>query len=469
MNNTIKLKSGYEIIYDDFEIDVDRMRVKLTCQFNNGNNKSYFNDAQEKQLVDNDAFELEYHGEKYSGVIIGSEIGYCGNLSTGIFSIEFIVKLEMDMDNYKNASKIRYVIPCEPDSSVVFRKFLKSHDGHSCSRECSVFVVNERTWLFKKAYRGDMGYVSYDMLLGHEKPTSYGYLLETDIEGNIDFESLNKEATHICHLLGFAVGKILMWESVWAEDAVRNTLVKMGNDFSSLGNNAKLSICCFDKGYNYSDPVEFVEAAWQEYFRDPNWWRITLLWFIHRWRSDAIEVQKLIEGILLDRICRKLLVTVLETSQGMAIPPKDSFRKIVNSHLKDSLNQLKAVPNDLAEDVAPFDTLLHAWVANPAYVEEISSMVEYAGGHLSESDKNDLELRHGFAHNGEATHAISNLLEYDALVSKYCLAIIMGMLGYSGYFRTNFKHFEVKSVLPNAGRLKLSRIVQLANCYGPQP
>lgn len=84
MNNTIKLKSGYEIIYDDFEIDVDRMRVKLTCQFNNGNNKSYFNDAQEKQLVDNDAFELEYHGEKYSGVIIGSEIGYCGNLSTGI-------------------------------------------------------------------------------------------------------------------------------------------------------------------------------------------------------------------------------------------------------------------------------------------------------------------------------------------------------------------------------------------------
>lgn len=150
MNNTIKLKSGYEIVYNDFKIDVERMRLKLSCQFANGNNKAYFNDAQEKDLIDNDPFELEYCGKKYSGVIIGSEIGYSGNLLTGAFCIEFIVKLGIDMHNYKYPSKIRYVIPCEHDSNIVFRKSLKSRDRSYCSRECSVFVVNERTWLFKK-------------------------------------------------------------------------------------------------------------------------------------------------------------------------------------------------------------------------------------------------------------------------------------------------------------------------------
>lgn len=469
MKNIIKLKSGYEIVYDDFELDTDGSRLRLICQIDKGSNRDYFNDCQKKQLVENDPFDLEYDGKKYSGIIVGAGMRFNGDFRTSTIYITFNVELNVVAHDCIHDAKIMYVIPCELDSDICFREFIAPIDKKFHSRECSVFTVDNRTWRLKKAYRRGNGYASCDMLASMPIQEAVGYILETDAEDNEDIEALSKQATHICHLFGFAGGRILMWKSVWVVDGMMISLLKLGNNISSQSNRAKPSVCCHDARVRYYDPVDFIEQAWQEYYRDPAWWRVTMLWFSYRWNSDAIEVQKLIEGILLDRVCRKLIVTVVETCSGVGVPLEESFRKIAEKRLKNYFDPAKTAPITSSTDATAFNQLIDKWVNGPRYVEYISSTIEYAGGSVPQQDKDDLELRNGFAHNGEASKPIVDIFSYDGTISKYCIAIIMGMLGYKGVFRTNFSNFDVGSVLPNYDRLKLSTIHQLAQQYAARP
>lgn len=335
----------------------------------------------------------------------------------------------------------------------------------SVSLDKTPFIVKNKNWCFRDAYTPQLEAKGIKYPYNMEKSkkgTKAGTFLEVDYSSADELRELKKIANSICKLTGFAYGKNIAWTSSWIKDG--ETLVF--DSYSVFAEPSKIAesfIVSNGQGGRGFCVEKFIDCVFDEFDRLDDWWSVTLHWFLLAKESHVIELHKMVEGMLFDRLTNQILSSVVLEATGLNLEDyttQNQITKNIKPPLERKLNLAYSLHID-SESVAFMD-MCSEWIKNPTYITKIKSILKYAGLTISSIEEDELKKRHKLVHCGDLSIAVNDVLEYDSRITKLCLLILLSMLGYGDSFNTRIKKHVVSKELPNWERLRLCNIEKMA-------
>lgn len=460
MTQEIKLKSGITINCDAIDVDYENGSLRLYCEISKNAKKTYYDFINSEKNVHNDEFTFLFNNLKYEAklkTLLGVEVS--NHSAYHVISMMVETKIS-DAKKYHN---ILFYIPSTSDRRLQY--------------EQNEMLINGRKWHFKPAILQSEKILPWDMVKEGGGWSHIGYFLEVDLSDAHSDDEPVVDVNHICNLLSFACGKRFDWSSSFAR--CDGKLIYIASNGKFKGEREKRVIPIIRSGndnrYWSYDPINFVRQAADSYFSDPEWWRITIEWFINMRSYNIIEISKLIEGMLLDRLKRKFLLACIgESVMSPPINADDNFEKIIRR------KQL-VIAQGKTTDEQDLSKLLRGWKDGYVdatgkhqngyeYVNSIKLLVEYAGGSLDNAECASIKYRHRLAHNGDIElFPISDLemrymevVQYDTSVSLIVYSLLLAAFGYSGYFNTTFGIGCVSKTLPAYNRVSFPFVRSIA-------
>lgn len=363
-------------------------------------------------------------------------------------------------DNHTEFESISFFIP------YVKCRHKQSARNHSngwavCKSE---MTFGGRKWVFMDAYDNGHAYpVAYEMT---DKGNQLcGTLIETTPSQFSDFSEIRHHVFHLCTMLGFAMGKAHMWISAWG---IKGTdvhfITASGHTFNPANTSNAIIYYGDDQHRCVVSPVEFVDGACKEFYTNAEWWQVTLNWVINGNSACTIEVTKLIDFVLLDRVTSKIfaLITKSALQTDLEIYTSNSkIRKYIGIPLETKIKKLNT--KLFTTEEREFITMCKTWAHSPNYMTKVKAICEFAGLKLTTKEEQQIEMRNNLVHQGRLQLAINQVMNYATKTTSFTRALILASLGYNGYFAAYSKRPAVTEVFPFADRLRLSNIERLAS------
>lgn len=418
-----------------------------------------------------EVINMVYNGREYI-VTLGMYVSCTMRLEAPLplmFWITTLVrKVELKSKELGRDAKLLYYIPFI-DVGVLNKISRNSAAGQSI--DYTIFMYNNREWILRHAYPNgdDGGYTIFDYLTTGVSKTD-GIFLQTQL-GNSTLEELNAEMHQMCYLLSFVYGKDTWWQSLWHDDESNVAFLMLEEGLTSNPSDCFAVTCHDPSGINAdrANPVDFIKAAQDEYLKDYDWWRQTLYWYTNASSVRTLEVQKMMESMLLDRVSHKIFSIIVDESLQKNLDNFPTAKDIKNTNkgiCKDFMKKV-ASAKKLAktQEERDFVKMCKKWIKNPHYANKIEYIFEFAGKKIEKDDFKRLKERHNLMHRGvlSITGNPNEVKLYVIIISEYCLSMMLSLIGYYDYYLAFAKPYKVDKLLPDCRRLKLSNIRALAH------
>lgn len=460
MFQNLKLKGDAKITFKQGYYDVEKQEIELHFPYTGDNNRfieqnsNGFDLHKEKVCI-----QFEWDNQQFSAYLFS--LVRENTILDGTSPVHHTIFRVCDVkckEDIPDECRLLFFIP-----NVKFHMRLgipRRNASFGGETDRTPFVYNNRQWQFRKAY-----YVSdskktpypYDLIETNNKQ-QVGIFLETIKTSSEDIDAIEVDAKEICTLASLAQGCHSCWKTLWY---IQNSEIKLCN-YSNLVtndfNNSKPTIVLNE--YDCSDPCEFIQNAETEYKQNPEWWRLTIVWYVNGRIYNVIEINKMIESMLFDRITAKIfsIITYEALNEDLTAIKPSEFKKKIHNPLIGKTNN----PNVQSVEDKDFLGMCRIWLQGDAYIGKIKAILTYIGVTIGSNEEQELLKRHDIMHRGELLESLDKVMEYDDRISKLCLLLILPLLGYGGTFITRNKHYNVATEAPQWERLRLSLIQEKA-------
>lgn len=361
--------------------------------------------------------------------------------------------------NYADFESVSFFIPyvnCRHRQSAT-----NCSNGWSLCK--SEITFGGKKWAFKDAYNNGHGYpIPYEM--SDDENQRCGTLIETETNQFSSFEEIRSHAFHLCTMFGFALGKTHMWLSAWGiNETGVHFLAASGYDVNRANNINAIIYYGDDQHRCVLSPVDYVDEICNEFYENSQWWQITLNWILNENQAHTVELTKLVEFVLLDRITSKIFAIISSVALNVDLENYTSNSEIkdyIGKPLSTKINRINM--KKLTSEERDFVVMCWAWANNPQYMTKIKSICAFAGLALTSKQEQQIKERNHLVHQGRIQLAINQVMKYATETTSLVRALTLASIGYNGYFAAYSERPAVTEVFPNAARIKLSNIKKLA-------
>ena len=178
----------------------------------------------------------------------------------------------------------------------------------------------------------------------------------------------------------------------------------------------------------------YIEAAYEVFKVDPDWWRETLNWYSITCEHSTVESSGMILSVILDRLSSHLLKNIEHPKQigdDLAAVLDRKARK------KELCKSIQTVMEGFSVrwDEGRTNALvgkIKEWNNQPPYAKKIAVAFEQVG--LKAPSPDLLNKRHSLAHEGCLDLPSQEALDFYLDLNRQVLVLLLAMLGYRGKF-----------------------------------
>lgn len=328
------------------------------------------------------------------------------------------------------------------------------------------FEFAGRQWILRYAYaqQADSQFPPSVDIINDKSATLCGLFLENWCENSGDVHLLEKQVDEICSLLSCAIGEYAFWKTAWFAEKGEMQFYR----YSSFGQMTKgadrpVLVSMKENVVHVCNPCSFISKAqaFYEYDGCSEWWRVTLLWYLHARLSDSIEVNKMIESMLFDRVTSKVFSIIVKKALGLDLcDERDNFVEKIKKPLQSKLDN--ALLKSPSEEDRAFLKMCCDWITGKHYIGKIKAIAAYIGISMKSNEEDEIMKRNSIMHQGELLEKLEGVMEYDDNITKYSLLLLLPLLGYGETFTTRMRHYVVSDEAKNWKRLNFLSIMEKA-------
>lgn len=330
--------------------------------------------------------------------------------------------------------------------------------------------LNNHQWILRDCYKTPADdiipldiYVETQNKSPEKEDKTNHSLLEIELSSPDELEMIEKEATIICCLLGIAKGRRIMWDSLWQIDEGIVNFCKTSHLTASTNKNDASIIPDNPDCYLY----DFIEKAYTEYKKSPEWWDNILWNFTLSNELSIIETSGMIQSILLERICSEIYPSLSSNTpqigNGITECLNDEEKK---KKLTSELHELfeKREPNWTPNHSHNIIETISRWNVEPSYLKKIGEVLKY-GGFSGKINADYIRQRHQLLHTGKLnlSQVDGSMIDYFANTSLYTTSLVLAMLNYKGFFFALGNLYDMNTIMPQADKLRHSSENKIAD------
>lgn len=457
----LELTNGKRVSFHVKKYDILENILIISLELSNSENYIMFEAFNSPELYSDCIVEFQFQNFHYTGkvhVILSYDHNVYLSNSSSIFKILLHgVKLK---GTISAEGRLLFYLP---NIQCHHRSFTTA-EGRGFSLDHTNLRLNNREWIIRDAYEEkdlsseEVTYKPYDLCAGRTKK---GMFLETRYEDAQSIDELTVEAEGILHLISFAFGLRVPYHSIWIIDEQTCKLLSKKRNIKGTSNWKSPTICEYE---NESDhhffPSEFLQLAYSEYGKNKDWWMKNITWYLRGKEPCIPELKELIEYTLIDRLSQSLFYNIFGVTPHKLYTLKG---KNVLERIKDKLQHIKCQLTH--EKELKYIDFCIKLTENFTYLKRNKIIFQYAGYFNIDNIEAVLTYRNPLIHEGEldfSEKSREEIEEHVISVSKYCLLLLLSLLGYDGVFYVGNKKFSVKEELPNWESIRLSRLKDLA-------
>ena len=381
-----------------------------------------------------------YKGSCMKGQIINYQPRHytlCSHF-VGEFSLSDIKNTDVDKSV---ATRLFYYIPyTELD---IFHEGDQRINGSALNR--ITLNIGSTTWVVRKAYvQSDGVPLPYDLKEGGEEKGIFfesDPLCSTDLERKDSLEALTS-------LLSFAHGRTLLWTSLWGLCNGRMVCLEI----SEYSPNIIPGPGIIPQRMGY-ETKEFIEKAYPEYIKYPQWWRDILTLYVNGSKGTNPYGDMATRFMILDEYSKKMSIRLLpreKSKQKEIIIGKEQqkgIRKAMEIALEGQCDKqsIDNIFSRVMNTIKPNKTSL-------TFDQRVTLCLQ-SGGFFKDIDQNVLLARHTLLH--DCTLHERHKADPFSLFSElnlYLVSLLLASLHYRGYFYSMYK-YNMNQVMPHGDNL----------------
>jgi hypothetical protein len=240
-----------------------------------------------------------------------------------------------------------------------------------------------------------------------------------------EVETLSTMATDLTYILSFALSRGIVWTvRDFIDDDGTGPQRYIQSSFAPAFNRGGFAPI---DNYTFKVIKTLIEAAYLKLQSDPDWYRLTLQYYLQSQIADYLDIKCAILNILLDRI----------SSKFDASGPEFEIDNNLDTTLDktDFKNQLHTLCSSLSSKWTLDRTIqivnkIKEWNASPSFPKKINRICENL--RLTKPPGKFLATRHQLLHVGELNPDKSTVVEYWKDLEWLVLSMILRLFDYEG-------------------------------------